>query len=106
LHWVKMNGGLAVSCNGDQEAVMTAEIAVTTGNSAILAILSEVFLQRGKEGVLEFVKDWDMKQVHTDKFLPYQPIINQFFSQEPESFPQLEIVADHLIRKPLEKITL
>ncbi|MGA1874671.1 MAG: hypothetical protein ACMUIA_03590 [bacterium] len=106
LNWIKTRGGLAVSCNGDQTARMAAEIAVTTGNSAILAILSEVFLQRGKEGVLEFVKDWDMKQVHTDRFLPYQSIINQFFSQEPESFPHLEIVTSHLTGNPLEKTAL
>jgi predicted HAD superfamily phosphohydrolase len=99
LEWVRDNGGMAVSFNADRAALQFAEVAVISDNSVILAILSDAFLQKGKEGVMELVKNWDINKIQKCK-IP-QPFINQLFSHE--SFPQLELVTDSNLERLIKE---
>jgi energy-converting hydrogenase A subunit R len=93
LDWVRKAGGLAVSFNGDEAAVQSAEVAVMSGTSIILAIISDTFFHQGKEGVLELVKNWDLHKIQAGTLKIHPPLMNALFSPEFESFPQLELVA-------------
>lgn len=101
MDWVKRNGGLSVSFNGDYQALHVADIALIGGNSVILAILSDVFFHKGKEGVFEIIRNWDLEKIHSQNLEAYRPLINQLFSQEMGSFPRIELITDsnreHLI---------
>jgi len=99
LDWVKKSGGLAVSFNGDREAVRSAEIAVIAGTCVILAILCDTFFQQGKEGVLELIKNWDLHKIQTEKLKIHPSLIHELFSHEHESFPQLELVTHSNIER-------
>ncbi|MEW5802227.1 MAG: hypothetical protein AB1847_08995 [bacterium] len=92
LTWVREAGGMAVSFNGDQTAIRSAEVAVRSGSCAILAVLCDTFSRQGKEGIVELVKTWDIHKIQTEKLKIDPSLINELFSHEPESFPQLELV--------------
>ncbi|MEW6381667.1 MAG: hypothetical protein AB1611_18980 [bacterium] len=100
LSWVRKSGGLAVSFNGDKAALQAAEVAVMSGNSAILAIISDVFYNQGKEGVLELIGNWDLHTIQTDKLKVHPSLVNELFSHEPDLFPLLELVT----RENLERL--
>ena len=101
MDWVKRNGGLTVSFNGDRQALHVADIALIGGNSIIFAILSDVFFHKGKEGIFEIIEKWDIEKIHSQDLEVYQPLINQLFSQEMGSFPRIALITDsnreHLI---------
>lgn len=101
LDWVRRSGGLAVSFNGDRAAIRSAEIAVMSATSVILAILSDIFFQQGKEGVLELVKNWDLHKIQTEKLKIHPSLMHELFSHEQGSFPLLELVTD----SNLERLT-
>jgi energy-converting hydrogenase A subunit R len=50
---VRAGGGLAISFNGDRNAVRAAEVALVTDSAWSIALLTAVFQSWGKEGVLE-----------------------------------------------------
>jgi energy-converting hydrogenase A subunit R len=56
LRIVKDSGGVAVSFNGNRYAVEKAEISVLSDSLLAVAILAEIFAERGRDGVLELVK--------------------------------------------------
>jgi energy-converting hydrogenase A subunit R len=50
---VRTGGGLAVSFNGDRDAVQAAEVVVVTDCAWPIALFTAIFRQWGKEGVVE-----------------------------------------------------
>jgi len=94
MDWIKRNGGLTVSFNGDKQALHVADIALIGGDSIILAILSDVFFRKGKEGIFEIISNWDLEKIPSQNFEVYRPLINQLFSQEMGSFPRIELITD------------
>ncbi len=94
IDWIKKNGGVALSFNGDNEALFAAEIGVVSSNAIILAILSDIFFEQGKKGIFEFIENWELKNINSPKLIHYQSLINQLFSHGLQSFPQIEIVTD------------
>ncbi len=50
---VRTGGGLAVSFNGDRDAVQAAEVVVVTDCAWPIALFTAIFRQWGKEGVIE-----------------------------------------------------
>jgi len=90
-----------VSFNGDHQALHVADIALIGGDSVILAILSDVFFYKGKEGVFEIIRNWALEKIHSQNLEAYRPLINQLFSREMGSFPRIELITDsnreHLI---------
>jgi energy-converting hydrogenase A subunit R len=50
---VRAGGGLAISFNGNRDAVAAAEVVVVTGSAWPIALLAAIFQLWGKEGVME-----------------------------------------------------
>lgn len=55
---VRENGGVSVSFNGNGYAIRTAEVAIVSGHTGVLALLAGFFEKEGKEGVLALVDRW------------------------------------------------
>ncbi len=58
LKFVKESGGLAISFNGNEYAVMSAEIAVMADNTVIISIIADLFNKFGKIKVINFIKSY------------------------------------------------
>ncbi len=56
LEKVRAGGGVALSFNGDRHAIQAAEIMVVADNAWPVALMVAVFLQWGKEGVVELAQ--------------------------------------------------
>ena len=55
LEFVRGEGGLAVSFNGNEYAVREAEVAVMADNTLLISILADIFNKAGRDGALEFI---------------------------------------------------
>jgi len=58
LKFVKEHGGLAISFNGNEYAVKSAEIAVMADNTVIISIIADLFNKSGKLEVINFIKSY------------------------------------------------
>ncbi|MEN4017697.1 MAG: hypothetical protein PQ975_10470 [Methanobacterium sp.] len=58
LKFVKESGGLAISFNGNEYAVMSAEIAVMADNTVITSIIADLFNKFGKIEVINFIESY------------------------------------------------
>ncbi|MEN4006932.1 MAG: hypothetical protein PQ964_06230 [Methanobacteriaceae archaeon] len=58
LKFVKEHGGLAISFNGNEYAVMSAEIAVMADNTVIISIIADLFNKFGKIKVIDFIESY------------------------------------------------
>lgn len=63
LRYVRENGGLAISFNGNEYAIKEAEIAVLSSNTLVTSIITMVFNKGGKELVSEIIRDWTLKKI-------------------------------------------
>ncbi|MGZ7134539.1 MAG: hypothetical protein ACXVHY_01540 [Methanobacterium sp.] len=58
FQYVKDNGGVAVSFNGNEYAIREAEIAIISDNTVIISVLADLFNRMGRDHVMEFVKSF------------------------------------------------
>jgi len=63
LRYVRENGGLAISFNGNEYAIKEAEIAVLSFNTLVTSIITIAFNKGGKKLVYELVKEWTFKKI-------------------------------------------
>jgi energy-converting hydrogenase A subunit R len=63
LRYVRENGGLAISFNGNEYAIKEAEIVVLSSNTLVTSIITMAFNKGGKELVNELVRDWNFKKI-------------------------------------------
>ncbi|NIM03577.1 HAD hydrolase family protein [bacterium] len=61
LSFVRENGGLAVSFNGNRYAIEKAEVVCISENTSPISVLADVFCQGGKRKVMELVENWKEK---------------------------------------------
>jgi len=61
LSFIKENGGLAVSFNGNRYAIEKVEVVCISENTAPISTLADAFSQGGKRKVMELVKNWKEK---------------------------------------------
>nr|NIM02714.1 hypothetical protein [bacterium]NIN91666.1 hypothetical protein [bacterium]NIO72981.1 hypothetical protein [bacterium] len=61
LSFIKENGGLAVSFNGNRYAIEKAEVVCISENTAPISTLANAFSQGGKGKVMELVRNWKEK---------------------------------------------
>lgn len=55
---VREHGGMTVAFNGNRYAIEAAETACLSSHSDILAVICQMFWDRGRQGVLEMIDDW------------------------------------------------
>ena len=89
---VRAGGGLAVSINGDGDAVSNAEVAVLSGNSVVISILADIFLRFGKAEALNVVGNWDRDFLWRSFVDP--PLLDRLFALYPESLPRVRIISE------------
>jgi energy-converting hydrogenase A subunit R len=89
LKLVKKSGGAAISFNGNKYAIREAEIAVLSDNTIIISSLASVFQRHGKDGVLEFVREWDYDTIERYVDPVIRNPLKEIFTTE---LPQVEII--------------
>ena len=88
--FVKENGGLAVSFNGNQYAVKNAEIALISADSIATAIIAEAFIRFGKGETLDLVANWSVETLA--KSSGDQELIDNFLKLHPRELPKAKII--------------
>lgn len=90
--FVKKNGGLAVSFNGNQYAVKNAEIALISGDSMVTAIVAETFIRFGKSKTLDLVANWSPETLAES--LGDKELIGNFLKLHPRKLPKVKIITE------------
>jgi len=90
FRFVKENGGLAVSFNGNQYAIKNAEIAVLSGNSIVTAIIADVFCRFGKQETISLVEDWSREAL--EKSSVSQTLLKRLFELYPRELLKVKII--------------
>jgi len=92
LRFVKENGGVAVSFNGNRFAVRNAEIALISEDSVVTAIIADVFIRSGKDETLDLVANWSPQTLV--KSMVEQGLINSFLKTHPLELPKAKIITE------------
>jgi len=87
---VKENGGLTVSFNGNEHAVMNAEIALLSSDSLTTAVIADVFIKFGKTETLDLVAKWSRGALKNS--LVNEDLLDHFLKQHPRELPKAEII--------------
>ncbi len=87
FEYVRENGGLAVSFNGNRYAIEGAEIAVLSENSIATAIITDVFCRLGKQEALRLAEDWTTE---TLKRSVTQTLLQRLFEIYPSELPKVQ----------------
>jgi energy-converting hydrogenase A subunit R len=74
---VRENRGLAVSFNGNQYAVNSAEIAVLSETSISTAIIADIFCRFGKKQALELAENWQKGELNKSQI--NRSLLERFF---------------------------
>ena len=92
LELVKESEGIAISFNGNSYAVSAAEIVCISSNTTVTAVLSDVFLREGRQGVLDIAANWSPSALRESAIEP--ELLRRFFSTYTKEFPLVEIVSE------------
>jgi energy-converting hydrogenase A subunit R len=87
---VKENGGLTVSFNGNQHAVMNAEIALLSTDGLTTAVIADVFVRFGKTGTLKLVAKWGRRALENSSV--NEDLLDRFLELHPRELPKAEII--------------
>ena len=66
---VRENGGMTVAFNANRYAVAVAESACLSNHSDILAILCQVFWEKGRQGIQALIEGWQMGESHIKRLI-------------------------------------
>jgi energy-converting hydrogenase A subunit R len=105
LRFIKENGGLAVSFNGNRHALKEADIAVISDNTIVTSILIDLFNRYNKNYAIEFAKSYTIDPVWPFENLRLNfPLINKFREVfKDKENPIIAIVNDDNFDYVLEK---
>jgi len=101
LHFVKENGGLPVSFNGNNYAVRNSEIAVLSTNSIVTAVIADVFCRQGRKPTLDLVENWNLQFLESSGVVSLS-LLDHLFTLYPQILPKVQIVTAGNI-EPLAK---
>jgi energy-converting hydrogenase A subunit R len=88
--FVKENGGLAVSFNGNQYAVRNAEIALLSEDGLTTALIADVFVRFGKTETLDLVANWNRETLENSSV--NENLRERFLKLHPQELPKARIV--------------
>jgi energy-converting hydrogenase A subunit R len=91
LSFIRENGGLAVSFNGNRYAIERAEVAGISENTVLISLLADAFFRGGKGRVMELVENWGYDVLKSE--LVDKGLTEKVFSFYPEEFPLIEVVS-------------
>jgi energy-converting hydrogenase A subunit R len=87
---VKENGGLAVSFNGNDYAVRSAELAVLSASGIVTAVIADSFCRFGKQETLSLAEKWNcrtLRESHLNRTL-----LSILFRLYPKELPKVKII--------------
>jgi len=91
FQFVRENGGLTVSFNGNDYAVRNAEISVLSENNLVTAVIADVFCRQGKQAVLNLVGNWNLESLESNRVV--NPLLlDRLFSLHTQTLPKVQIV--------------
>jgi energy-converting hydrogenase A subunit R len=90
FRFVRDNGGLTASFNGNQYAIKTAEIAVLSENSIVTAVIADVFSRFGKRQALSLAENWNSETLK--KSTVDQTLLTTLFRLYPRELPKVKII--------------
>jgi len=91
FQFVRENGGLTVSFNGNDYAVRNAEIAVLSENNLVTAVIADVFCRQGKQAVLNLVENWNLESLERNQVVS-PSLLDRLFSLHTQTLPKIQIV--------------
>lgn len=89
---VRENGGMTVAFNGNRYAIEAAEVACLSHHSDILAIICQVFWNRGRQGVMEMIEDWQTGFPFIDQLISDSSFRKTVLEKEQKSPSRLEVI--------------
>jgi energy-converting hydrogenase A subunit R len=90
FRFVRENGGLTVSFNGNHYAIRNAEIAILSENSTVTAVIADMFSRFGKKQALSLVENWNREALKKSPI--DQTLLNSFFKLYPRELPKVKII--------------
>jgi energy-converting hydrogenase A subunit R len=99
---VRENCGLTVSFNGNKYALRNSEISVLSENSAVTAVIADVFCRQGKQAALNLAKNWNLQSLK-NKRVASPLLLDRLFSLHPKTLPKVQIVTQENIESITEE---
>jgi energy-converting hydrogenase A subunit R len=90
FRFVRENGGLTVSFNGNHYAIRNAEIAILSENSTVTAVIADIFSRFGKKQALSLVENWNREALKKSPI--DQTLLHSFFKLYPRELPKVKII--------------
>ncbi len=81
---VREGGGMTIAFNGNRYAIYEAEIACLAHHSGILAVVCQLFEEKGRDGVLEAIENWDIESPYIRALLSNSSIEDNLLDKEKE----------------------
>lgn len=103
FQFLRNNGGLTVSFNGNKYAVRNADIIVLAENTIVTSLLAHIFNFFGKEKVLELVKNWSRKTIKEE--CQDEELLKKLLDLYPQNLPLVTSADNVDIEKLEEKST-
>ncbi|MBS7649824.1 MAG: hypothetical protein QXL25_00075 [Candidatus Bathyarchaeia archaeon] len=100
LKYVRENGGVAVSFNGNEYAVREAEFAVISDNTLVATILATTFSKGGRNAVERLISKWNFESIEEFAGTNLRVKAETIYRL---GLPQIEIITNNNIEKVTEK---
>jgi len=65
LEYAKENDGISISFNGNIHSINSAAISITSTNNLILALIADIFNNKGNSGVYDFISEYNENSLET-----------------------------------------
>ena len=91
---VRENGGMTVAFNANRYAIAVAEIACLSNQSDILAILCQMFWERGWQGIRELIEGWQTDEPHIKSLISGLPLGDALLKKEESHRSSLQWITD------------
>ena len=65
LEYAKENDGISISFNGNIHSINSAAISITSTNNLILALIADIFNNKGTSGVYDFISEYNENSLET-----------------------------------------
>ena len=87
---VKENGGLAVSFNGNDYAIRSAELAVLSASGIVTAVIADSFCRFGKQETLKLAEKWNCRSLRESHL--NRTLLSILFRLYPKELPKVKII--------------
>ena len=99
LDFAHRNNGISVSFNGNEYPLKVAEIAIVSPSAVTTAVIANIYANKDKNKVIEFIKDYNNLNDYESLFNDYnidEEIKDKFFSVfSNENYPLIQIINEN-----------